>query len=266
MCSHLRGWSCASQEAARAGSHAQIPAEGLQQAPGPALNLGSLCRRGAEGFWSARGTRWVLRGQNQTSISWSSKRQHTNLQISILWHQEAGPPWLRQMKAGGVTAGTIPEVTAATLGLFTLQGKSGSVKSLSLQRVRNNPPPYLQGKGKNPRVYLAAGFVKRSRGCCWGWISPGWEDSRAAGIAQGWFQTLQAEPSTGSHRKGVTPDSPGSLDHGTDPAGNQLSLGSSGKERQERWSRAVLRASAGHGGHIHVPDSLGSVTTWGQQS
>lgn len=130
VCSHLRGWSCASQEAARAGSHAQIPAEGLQQAPGPALNLGSLCRRGAEGFWSARGTRWVLRGQNQTNISWSSKRQHTNLQISILWHQEAGPPWLRQMKTGGVTSRTIPEVTAATLGLFTLQGKSGSVKSL----------------------------------------------------------------------------------------------------------------------------------------
>lgn len=58
------------------------------------------------------------------------------------------------MEAAG---GTVPKVTVATLCLFTLRGISGSVKSHSLQRVRNNPPPYPQGKGKEPRVYLTAG-------------------------------------------------------------------------------------------------------------
>lgn len=38
--------------------------------------------------------------------------------------------------------------------LFTLQEKSGIVKIFSLQRVRNNPPPYLQERGKNPGVYI----------------------------------------------------------------------------------------------------------------
>lgn len=58
------------------------------------------------------------------------KAAHKPADFHPLAPRETGPPWLRQMKAGGVTAGTIPEVTAATLGLFTLQGKSGSVKSL----------------------------------------------------------------------------------------------------------------------------------------
>lgn len=100
--------------------------------------------RSGESFWSALGSRWLQRAQNQTNISCGSKGQHRNLQNSILWHQGAG----------AVTAGTIPELAAATLSLIILQGKNGGVKSLSLQRVRNNPPPSLQGKGKKPQVYL----------------------------------------------------------------------------------------------------------------
>lgn len=73
-------------------------------------------------------------------------------------------------------------MTTATLSLFSLQEKSGSVKSLSLQRVRNKPLPYLQGKGKKPRVYLAAGFVKHVKhGFSWaGRIQEQQESPRAA--------------------------------------------------------------------------------------
>lgn len=140
------GLGCACQE--------QLPGLGISpesRLRGPTGSWGA-CAGGeqrASGLLTAKGTKW-----NQQKAA----------------HQPAGLHPLAPRgrtavaQAGGVTAGTIPEVTAARLSLFTLQGKSGSVESLSLQRVRNKPPPHQQGKGKKPRVYLAAGFVKHSRG------------------------------------------------------------------------------------------------------
>lgn len=81
----------------------------------------------------------------------------------------------------------------------------------------------------------------------------GWRDlcaprcSRNQGVSGLVSWTRQAEPSMGFHEKGYLTAQPphcagtvsGVLDQGTDPGGNQLSLGSSG-EKQDCQSRAVL--------------------------
>lgn len=114
------------------------------------------------------------------------------------------------------------------------------MKSLSLQRVRNKPLPYLQGKGKKPRVYLAAGFVKHVKhGFSWaGRIQEQQESPRAA------FKHFKL-----STDSGVTPESPG----------RQIQLGIS--PAWEVLGSSSRNAGAGLcSGHV-----LGSVTTWGQQ-
>lgn len=81
------------------------------------------------------------------------------------------------------------------------------MKSPSLQRARNNPPPYPQGKGKELWVYLAAGEIYETfKQLLVGMVFPGLEgpvcptlQQKSPGLVS-W--TLQAEPSTGSHEEG----------------------------------------------------------------
>lgn len=88
--------------------------------------------------------------------SWPPKGSTRTCKIgptSSVCHRGWSPPSLGEAEAAG---GTVLKVRAAMLCLRILRWISGRVKSHSLQGAKNNPPPYPQGKGKEPWVYLAA--------------------------------------------------------------------------------------------------------------
>lgn len=148
-----------------------------------------------------------------------------------------------------MTGGTVPMVKEATLCLFT----GNKWKSL-LQRVRNNPPPYPQGKGKEPWVYLAAGEIYETfKQLLVGMVFPwplGWRDPCALCCSRNHPglvpRILQAEQSKGSHGKGCLTAQPPRC-AGKSPGGwvreqIQLEISSAWEALgRSRIARAVLR-------------------------
>lgn len=129
--------------------------------PGPAPSLGGACAGGEQ---RVSGLLWGPDDCNgdkskQTSVV-APKDSAGTCRTPSSGTKGAGPHRLRQMEAGGVTAGTVPEVTAATLSLFLVQGKSGSVKSLSLRWVRNSPPSLPAGEGQNASGLSGSGICE----------------------------------------------------------------------------------------------------------